>query len=66
MPEYYVNSVEGENKRLEQAATVVRTYMDGKVCLAPVDTERSNLKVLDSAANDGATLTYRSRLVNRI
>lgn len=57
MPAYYVTTPEEENRRLEQGSDVIRSYMDGKVFLAPIDTSRSGLKVLDSAASNGATFT---------
>ncbi|KAI1466499.1 uncharacterized protein F4812DRAFT_434316 [Daldinia caldariorum] len=57
MPEYFVASVEAENKRLEQASSVVRAYMDGNLFLAPIDMTRRNLKVLDSATNNGFWLS---------
>ncbi|KAI0119555.1 S-adenosyl-L-methionine-dependent methyltransferase [Daldinia grandis] len=57
MPDYFVSSTEAENRRLEQASAVVRAYMDGNVFLAPIDTARENLKVLDSATNDGFWLS---------
>ncbi|OTB02493.1 hypothetical protein M426DRAFT_322586 [Hypoxylon sp. CI-4A] len=57
MPDYNISSAEEENRRLEQGTEVVRTYMDGKVFLAPVDTTRSGLKVLDSAASNGYWLS---------
>ncbi|KAI1648353.1 S-adenosyl-L-methionine-dependent methyltransferase [Daldinia loculata] len=57
MPDYFVSSAEAENKRLEQASAVVRAYMDGNAFLAPIDTARGNLKVLDSATNNGFWLS---------
>ncbi|KAI8966100.1 S-adenosyl-L-methionine-dependent methyltransferase [Daldinia sp. FL1419] len=57
MPEYFVDSTEAENRRLEQASAAVRAYMDGNVFLAPIDTTRSNIKVLDSATNNGFWLS---------
>ncbi|KAI1084741.1 S-adenosyl-L-methionine-dependent methyltransferase [Whalleya microplaca] len=57
MPEYMVSSVAEENKRLEQGTALIRTYMDGNVFLAPIDTTRGNLKVLDSAASNGYWLS---------
>ncbi|KAI1479755.1 S-adenosyl-L-methionine-dependent methyltransferase [Daldinia eschscholtzii] len=57
MPDYFVASEEAENKRLEQASAAVRAYMDGNLFLAPIDTTRSNLKVLDSATNNGFWLS---------
>ncbi|KAI1803919.1 hypothetical protein F4811DRAFT_522876 [Daldinia bambusicola] len=57
MPDYFVASAEAENKRLEQASAVVRAYMDGNLFLAPIDMTDGNLKVLDSATNDGFWLS---------
>ncbi|KAI1388565.1 S-adenosyl-L-methionine-dependent methyltransferase [Hypoxylon trugodes] len=52
MSNYNIVSVEEENKRLEQGLELTRAYIpDGKVFLAPVDTSRDGLKVLDSAAS---------------
>lgn len=63
MAAYNVVSAEAENKRLEIGVSVIRAYMDGKSCLAPIDTGRSNLRVLDSAASNGTILTLTPFLV---
>ncbi|KAI1460476.1 S-adenosyl-L-methionine-dependent methyltransferase [Annulohypoxylon moriforme] len=54
---YHVDSFEAENKRLEQGSETLRAYMNGNVFLAPIDTARSNLRVLDSAASNGYWLS---------
>ncbi|OTA82746.1 hypothetical protein M434DRAFT_400918 [Hypoxylon sp. CO27-5] len=63
MPDYYVTTPEEENRRLEQGSDVLRPYMEGNVFLAPIDTLRSGLKVLDSAASNGYWLsTFQASL----
>ncbi|KAI1097709.1 S-adenosyl-L-methionine-dependent methyltransferase [Jackrogersella minutella] len=57
MSNYVVKSVDEENKRLEQGTQVIRAYMNGNVFLAPIDTQRSHLKILDSAASNGYWLS---------
>ncbi|KAI0899479.1 S-adenosyl-L-methionine-dependent methyltransferase [Annulohypoxylon nitens] len=57
MSSYHVDSFAAENKRLEQGTQTIRAYMNGNVFLAPIDTARSNLRVLDSAAGNGYWLS---------
>ena len=47
---------EGENERLQANHRMTKLAMGGSIVLAPFDTTRHNLKILDSGTADGEEL----------
>lgn len=53
----YEFDVSGENERLARQHQAVKLGM-GKLVLAPMDTSREGLKVLDAGTSDGRNTTH--------